>query len=179
MALLQPAAVAASQPGHPPFAAADFVWEQVEEAAVRAYRAGGAEAALLHWRRGLAVARQHFPQCDPRLGTALVNYGFALRRRGEQYAAMRHFSLAEEVFGRGDRWLDLVATDPAGTPFDDIARASFAKLIARARTTSRAIRIDDEIPVGSLEQWRRERPARPCDARKLLGSALLFVSRAG
>jgi hypothetical protein len=177
---LQSVAVATVQPQQSAFAAADLVWEQVEEAAVRAYRAGGADAAQLHWRRGLAVARQHFVACDPRIGTSLVNYGFALRRRGEAYMATRHFTQAEEIFGRGERWLDRMVDEQAPDGmFDDAARESFAKLIARARTTSRAIRIDDEIPVGSLEQWRRERPAQPSDVRKLLASALLFVSRAG
>lgn len=162
----------------PEFDTADLVWEQVEEAAVRAYRAGGAGMAFCHWQRGLAVARARFAPSDPRLGTSLVNYAFALRRRDEVFLARRHFALAAEVFADDWRWVGQM--HPAGAPakrYDRAALCSIARLVQDLHRRSRELEARDEVPVGRLERWHDERPARGSHLRKLMGASLLLVSR--
>lgn len=162
----------------PAFGAADLVWEQVEEAAVRAYRAGGANAAFLHWERGLAVARARFDRADPRLGTSLANYAFALARRDEAFLSRRHFMLAREVFDAGWRWLGRMR--PAGLrdrAYDPAALETFGRLVWELHRQAQAIELRGEPPIGRLERWREDRPAGGSDLRRLMAASLLLVSR--
>ncbi|HEX6141883.1 MAG TPA: hypothetical protein VFZ01_04140 [Geminicoccaceae bacterium] len=162
----------------PQFDAADLAWEQASETAVRAYRAGGVEGALLRWQRGLTIGRERFEPGDPRLATSLTNCAFALRRQGEAFQSRRHFALAEEVFAQSWRWIGRMS--PAGAPgerYDEAALESFAQLVGSLRSAARAIEARDELPIGRLEQWRVERSVRGSDVRKLLGASLLLISR--
>lgn len=166
---------ARGEPSAVPFGAADFAWEQSQEAAIRAFRARGMQAALLHWRRGLAIARQRFERDDPRLATSLTNMGFIQGRLDDHAAALRDFEEADAVFQRGWRWL-LGMTRPDAP--DEVSVAQFRRLLDQAARSNRALRSTGELPVGLLERWRSERPLRGSDLRKLLGAAFLVASRA-
>lgn len=177
MALAQPSIQVQQRAPAPQFDAADLAWEQVSETAVRAYRAGGVEGALLRWQRGLAIAREHFEPGDPRLATSLTNHAFALRGQGEAFQSRRHFALAEEAFAQSWRWIALMR--PAGgseSRYEEAALESFARLVASLRSAATAIEARDELPLGLLERWRVERSVRGSDVRKLLGASLLLVS---
>ena len=177
MALEKPAAPLASAAPKAAFGTVDLVWEQVEEAAVRAYRAGGAEAAFIHWRRGLSIARSRFDQADPRLGTSLTNYAFALRRRDETFLSRRHFMQAREVFAEDWRWIGrMQPPGPGEQGYDRAALWSIGRLVQDLHRRVRAIDAHDEIPVGRLERWRQERPGRGSDLRKLIAASFLLVS---
>lgn len=180
MTVLERPASPARQPSATTFGAADLVWEQVAEAAIRAFRSGDCDAAVAHWERGLTIARRHFARDDPRLATSLVNCAFALRRREQHHTAMRYFEEADRVFERGKTWVGSMLSDQhGGTRFPPRATASFQKLLVKASMTAQQIRIEDRPPSGCLEQWSRERPAERGDIRRLLAGALLFVSSAG
>ena len=177
MAVLECAVRPASRAPEPNFGTADLVWEQVGEAAVCAYRAGGAEAALLHWRRALTIARDRFDASDPRLGTSLTNYAFGLCRRGDDVPARQHFSQAGCVFADSWRWIGRMR--PPGAPdqaYDLAALSTFGRLARDLSRRARAIEARDELPTGGLERWRSERPLRGSDLRKLIGASFLLVS---
>jgi hypothetical protein len=159
------------------FTAADFAWEQVQEAGARAFRGGGATAAAANWRRGLAIAREHLSPDDPRLATSLTNHALALRRAGAVYEAMRHFDLALETWDRGWRWVHVMT--PPDCPdgrYDDASRKRFLGLLREGRAATEAIERWDELPADGLGRWQAERSRRPCDLRKLLAAVCLIAS---
>lgn len=162
------------------FSATDYAWEQVQESAVRAFRAGGSAVATKHWQRGLTIARAHFDSADPRLATSLTNIGLVLRRRGDLYGSAVHFEEALAVWDRSLRWVRLMA--PLEHPeecYAEEAIRSFEALIAQGRAATAALERYDLLPCWGLERWHRERPRRGSDLRKLLGAVFLIASRAG
>lgn len=162
------------------FTATDFAWEQVQESALRAFRAGGAGVAAKHWRRGLTIAGAHFAASDPRLATSLTNAALVARRAGELHPAAVQFAEALAVWERSSRWVRLMA--PLGHPdacYDEGTLALFETLVAQGRAATAAIERHGPMPVGGLERWRRERPQRGSDLRKLLGAVFLIASRPG
>lgn len=178
MALNEPVASPVRKTEAPVFETVDLVWEQVQEAAVRAYRAGGAEAASSHWQRGLTIARTRFAPADPRLGTSLINYAFALRRREETFVARRHFAQAMDVFAEDWRWIG--GMRPGGADeqrYDRAALWAISQLAQDLHLRAQALEARDEVPIGRLERWREERPSRGSDLRKLIGASFLLVSR--
>ena len=161
------------------FGSADFAWEQSQEAALRAFRAGGTETAVLHWRRGLAIARQQFDPSDPRLAVSFTNCAFVQARRGDRFLALRDFQEAEEGFESSWRWvLKMRPQDDPEEVYDEATSARFRMLLKCTAQNSRDIWRTGELPVGLFERWRSDRPGRGCDLRKLLGAVLLIASRA-
>lgn len=160
------------------FTAIDLAWEQEQESAARAFLAGVGDPAARHWQRALAIAREHFDSCDPRLATSLTNRGRVFRWDGDRYQAERHFSEALLVWDQGWRWIALMS--PPGCPdrcYSEAAQAEFQALLEQARAVSAAIERYDRLPAWGLRRWLDERPSRPCDLRKLLAAVLLIVSR--
>lgn len=172
--------VSTSRPQTVALAAADLAWEQVQEAGVRSFRAGRGEAAMRHFGRGSAIARQHFAHVDPRLATSLTNAAFASRQRGDVAVARRHFAEASCVFAAGAGWIwRMKRANGSGPTYEAAALNSFQGLLRETAAMSHRIDWAEQLPVGLLERWHLERPLRASDLRKLLGAALLMVSRAG
>ena len=169
-------ATAVSSTARAGYTAADFAWEQAQEAGARAFRGGGTSAAAANWARGLTIARERFSPDDPRLATSLTNHALVLRRRGEVYEAMRHFDQALEVWDRGWRWVHVMTPpDRPDDRYDDASRRRFLALLREGRATTEAIERWDELPTDGLCRWQTERLSRPCDLRKLLASICLIA----
>ena len=177
MVAMQPM-VGGSSPKSAGFGAADLVWEQGQETALRGYRAGDVRLAARHWRRALAVAQEHFAPDDPRLAASLTNYGLLLRRQGQHFQAGRHFRDALDVWDRAWRWISLMT--PPGQPdvcYDDATQAEFRALVELGRAATLMIEARGELPRGRLERWLAECPKRGGDLRKLLAAVFLIASQ--
>jgi hypothetical protein len=154
----------------------DLAWERETEAVF--VRATTAENA-----------RANFVPDDPRLGTALANYGWCLAQFGKSGAGGDLFGEARRVWLKADRWLE-------GLRAPRVARSSLfhmrmeqrhrAAYEERWRTLWHALadeargRLAGEAgPVGpeaALERWRRERPAMLNDSRKVMAAAILLLT---
>lgn len=181
-----PDAEALSQAG---WSEEELTWEQVQESAAEALLAGDWRQAGSLWTVGLDIARATFAASDPRLATSLANKAMAMRRAGKTAAAADLFDESLAVWACSGPWalalaperrarsstfhLRLERRHPGG--YDRQARARYTALAEEGHAAAKALKTDDRSPRGSLERWRRERPAGYVDARKLLAAVLLLA----
>lgn len=167
----------------------ELTWEQVQESAAEALLAGDWRQAGSLWTVGLDIARVTFEASDPRLATSLANKALAVRRSGKQAAAAALFDDALAVWACSGPWVLALAPErrarsstfhlrlerrhPGG--YDRQARARHTALADEGHAATKALRTSGRSPRGSLERWRRERPAGYVDVRKLLAAVLLLA----
>ena len=172
---------------------ADLGWETTAERTAECAARG--DQALAKERAGEAVriARASFEPIDPRLGTALANFGLSLEQIGDGGRA-RLIGQALDVWRATGPWI-------ARMDAPRMARSSLfhMRMELRHRETYRArwqIRWREmaeeakerlanlSAPPGdlggnageALARWRRERPALLNDTRKLMAAAYLLLA---
>ncbi|HXG80051.1 MAG TPA: hypothetical protein VNJ31_12040 [Methyloceanibacter sp.] len=172
---------------------ADLAWERASERAVAAFAEGDAARAKEEAGEALRIARENFAAIDPRLGTALANYGVCLDAAGHGEAIALLFRQGLDVWRSSAPWV-------ARMDAPRIARSSLfhMRMEARHRPTYRArwqmrwreiaaeakhrLRMLDsesvalESATAALARWRRERPAMLNDTRKLMAAAFLLLA---
>jgi hypothetical protein len=166
---------------------------------------GTAEAAsrgdyvLAKDRAGVAVqiARENFEPMDPRLGTALANFGVCLNKAGgKDGGGARLFGEALEVWRAAGPWIARMdAPRMARSSLFHMRMELLHRDTYRARWQVRWREMADEAMAGLatltpspnnldgnalavLTRWRRERPAMLNDTRKLMAAAYLLLAPA-
>jgi len=172
---------------------ADLAWEETTERAVAAFAEADA-AAKEHAGKALRIARENFAAIDPRLGTALANYGVCLGAVGEREGVPLLLREAGEIWRGSGPWI-------ARMDAPRIARSSlfhmrmearhratyrarwqvrWQEIAGEAKARLRALDADDGVPpevaTDALARWRRERPAMLNDTRKLIAAAFLLLA---
>jgi len=167
----------------------ELTWEQVQEAASEALLAGDWRQAGSLWTVALDIARITFEASDPRLATSLVNKAVAARHSGKETAAANLFDEALAVWACSGPWVLALAPERRARSstfhlrlerrhrggYDRQARARYTALAEEGHAATKALKSGDRSPRGSLERWRRERPAGFVDVRKLLAAVLLLA----
>jgi len=168
--------------------AADLDWEARAEAATAALGAGDAEAARTAAGETVQLARKHFHDGDPRLGTSLALYALALGDAASNRALLDE---AQAVWERSDRWIaDMTAPRSARSSlfhmrmeqrhrptYEARWKVKWAELAEDARDRIAQIAAVGTSASGAeaaAARWRRERPAMLNDTRKLMAAVLLL-----
>ena len=173
------------------WSAEDLEWEVKQERAAELARDGDLAGAARRWQDCLSLARAHFGQDDPRLGTSLANAGYGARAEGKETLAAANLSDALRVWSGYGLWIEAM-------PLDQRARSSLFHLRMELRhreqyqKTARerlrrfgeeshkaivALAEGGEPLVRGFERWRAEKPATFSERRKFLSACLLLVSR--
>lgn len=175
---------------------ADLNFERAAERTAEAVAGGDSVRAKDEAGEAVQIARAHFEPIDPRLGTALGNFGLCLKLAGDDDGALRLGREALEVWRATGPWI-------ARMDAPRMARSSLfhMRMEARHRDTYRArwqirwremaeeakgrLSALDHSPealrrsaAGALARWRRERPAMLNDTRKLMAAAFLMLAPA-
>ena len=148
----------------------------------------GREAA----RQTVFIARQSFQPDDPRLGTALANYGLCLAQSGDQ-AAAGLLSEATRAWARSGPWIEAMTAPRSARSslfhmrmeqrhrdaYTQNWRMKWRQMADEAIMRLNGINADAPLDVAtvraSAERWRRERPAMLNDTRKLMAAVLLLL----
>lgn len=175
---------------------ADLDWERVAEGAAEAAARGDDTRAKDEAGQALQIARASFEPIDPRLGTALANFGLCLGASGGNDGGARLLAEALGVWRASGPWI-------ARMDAPRMARSSLfhMRMELRHRDTYRArwqirwremveeakARLARSSPspddlgrsaAEALARWRRERPAMLNDTRKLMAAAFLLLAPA-
>jgi hypothetical protein len=175
---------------------ADLAWEMTAERTADCAARGDHALAKDEAGEAVRIARASFEPIDPRLGTALANFGLYLDQIGDGGGA-RLFGEALDVWRASGPWI-------ARMDAPRMARSSLfhMRMELRHRETYRArwqIRWREmaEEAKGrlaglgpspgdlgasaaeALARWRREQPALLNDTRKLMAAAFLLLAPAG
>lgn len=175
---------------------ADLDWEMTAEWTAECAARGDQALAKEKAGEAVRIARASFEPIDPRLGTALANFGLCLEQIGEGGGA-RLVGEALDVWRASGPWI-------ANMDAPRMARSSLfhMRMELRHRETYRArwqirwremaeeakARLANLGPspgdlgknaAEALARWRRERPALLNDTRKLMAAAFLLLSRTG
>ncbi|MEM7222027.1 MAG: hypothetical protein AAF495_03550 [Pseudomonadota bacterium] len=169
----------------------DLEWEIKQERAAAHLRAQDLTQAGNFWQDGLELARAHFAENDPRLGTSLANAAYGLRAAGNNSLADSRFAESLRVWSGYGLWIQAM-------PLDQRARSSLFHLRMELKhrdqyektARERLRRFGEEshkaiveLAAGGppllrgLERWRAEKPATFSERRKFLSACLLLVSR--
>jgi hypothetical protein len=172
---------------------ADLDWETTAERMAECAARGGHALAKDVAGEAVRIARASFEPIDPRLGTALANFGLCLEQIGDGGGA-RLIGEALDVWRATGPWI-------ARMDAPRMARSSLfhMRMELRHRETYRArwqirwremaeeakTRLANLRPspadlggsaAEALARWRRERPALLNDTRKLMAAAFLLLA---
>lgn len=167
---------------------ADVQWERgTGEIFVRAL-AEDEQGAKKAASQALRVARADLLPDDPRLGTALANFGWCLAHAGNREAGGDLVVEARSVWSMADRWIERMHAPRVArsslfhmrmeqrhrAAYEERWRTAWIELAgeARSRLSGKAAPVG---PAEALERWRRERPAMLNDTRKLMAAAVLLL----
>ena len=175
---------------------ADLNWEKSAEGAADSAARGDDKRAKDEAGQALQIARASFETIDPRLGTALANFGLCLGATDGKDAGTRLLREALEVWRASGPWI-------ARMDAPRMARSSLfhMRMELSHRETYRArwqirwremaeeakARLVDPGPspgdlgrnaAEALARWRRERPALLNDTRKLMAASFLLLAPA-
>ncbi len=167
----------------------DLTWEQIQVAAAEAQAEGDSTTAAEFWDAGLGLARDAFPEDDPRLAASLSNVAAAKRLAGDMDAAAPLIGEALAVWGRCEPWIAALEPERRARSslfhlrleskhrggYDHHSVARYRELAAEGRTRCDALRGGTGQSKVDLERWRRERPEGYTDGRKLLAAVVLTV----
>jgi hypothetical protein len=173
---------------------ADLDWERTAERTAGAAARG--DHALANDQAGEAVriARASFEAIDPRLGTALANFGLCLEQVSGKGGGQRLFGEARDVWRASGPWIArLDAPRMARSSLFHMRMELRHRETYRARWQVRWREMAEEAKVrlgnlgaspGDLEasaaealaRWRRERPALLNDTRKLMAATFLLLA---
>jgi len=172
---------------------ADLDWEAAAERTAEALAQGDRTRAKVEAGKAVQIARAGFEAIDPRLGTALANFGMCLNNLAGKDGGASLLREALEVWRASGPWI-------ARMDAPRMARSSLfhMRMEAQHRDTYRArwqlrwremaeeakerLAAPGPSPgeLGSsaaeaLARWRRERPAMLNDTRKLMAASFLLL----
>ena len=175
---------------------ADLDWEMAAEDAAEAAARGDYVAAKDKTGEAVRIARASFEAIDPRLGTALANFGLCLGASQGKDGGAALLREALEVWRASGPWI-------ARMDAPRVARSSLFHMrmevihrdTYRERWKIRWREIAEEAKerlassspspgdlgrnaAEALARWRRERPAMLNDTRKLMAAAFLLLAPA-
>lgn len=159
----------------------DATWERTQEQAMRAFRDGDAARARACWSKALKIAERHFPWGDPRLGTSLTNQAFAMHRQQQIHQANKLFEQAQRCWEDSWRWVPMMVPpprpeEPQADQYDEAAQIEFYDVIGCCQQIAETLQFDQQLPIGSLEQWHEIGPNAMTDVKKLMAALFLIVS---
>jgi hypothetical protein len=173
---------------------ADLAFEAAAERSAETLAARDLRRAVEESGKALQIARAEFVLPDPRLGTALANYGVCLALAGQGDGVRRLFAEALDMWRGADPWIARMdAPRMARSSMFHLRMEALHRDTYRARWRERWGEIAAEArarldaltagePVGgeaaatALARWRRERPAMLNDTRKLMAAAFLLLA---
>jgi hypothetical protein len=173
---------------------ADLGFEAAAERTAEAAAHGDWERAKAEAGQALQIARADFVPIDPRLGTALANYGLCLSLAGQGGGVPLLLREALDVWRSAGPWI--ARMDAPRTARSSLFhmrmelrhRATYrarwherwreiaAEAIARLEILAAAGATAPANPGDVLPRWRRERPAMLNDTRKLMAAAFLLLA---
>lgn len=175
---------------------AEWRWERLQEQAADFNAAGDAAEAARSWAEALRLARAQFETNDPRLAASLTNHALALRRAGDAEAARALLDEAMLIWDASGSWIEAMGEDRRARSstfhlrleskhkggYEHLWRMRYLALAALGRDATLAHKggaptdqRPDEAPDDRLGRWRKDRPERFSDARKLMAAALLIA----
>ncbi len=173
---------------------ADLAWEAVAERTAEAVSQQDTARAKEEAGQALRVARAEFEPIDPRLGTALANYGLCLHWSGDDEGVASLFLKGLETWRGAAPWIARMDAPRIArsslfhlrmeTLHRDTYRAGWQRrwrdLATDATKRLEALSAANavvEAPAGdAVALWRRERPAMLNDTRKLMAAACLLLA---
>ena len=172
----------------------DLAWETVSDQAVAAAVGGDYSQAKDDAGEALRLARSNFEAIDPRLGTALANYGICLSLAGDKDALPSLVEKALETWRSTLPWISRMEAPRVARSsmfhlrmealhrdtyrsrwqrrWNEMAADAQHRLAALSENGGAVVAPDDTI----LAAWRRERPAMLNDTRKLMAASLLLLA---
>jgi hypothetical protein len=176
---------------------ADLQWEMAAERTAEAASRGDSVLAKDNAGEAVRIARENFEPIDPRLGTALANFGICLNQAsGKDNGGARLFGEALQVWRAAGPWIARMdAPRMARSSLFHMRMELLHRDTYRARWQVRWREMAEEATerlaalslapadVGlsapaALARWRRERPAMLNDTRKLMAAAYLLLAPA-
>jgi hypothetical protein len=173
---------------------ADLGFETAAERSAEALAANDLRLAVEEAGKALRIARAEFAAPDPRLGTALANYGVCLAAAGQGEGVSQLFAEALEMWRGADPWIARMdAPRMARSSMFHLRmealhrdtyrarwRERWREIAAEARARLEALKAGETVGGGTaaeaLVHWRRERPAMLNDTRKLMAAAFLLLA---
>jgi hypothetical protein len=173
---------------------ADLQWEMAAERTAEAASRGDSLLAKDKAGAAVQIARASFEPIDPRLGTALANFGICLNQAGGNGGGARLFGEALEVWRATGPWIARMdAPRMARSSLFHMRMELLHRDTYRARWQVRWREIAEEAmerlaalspsptdvslsAPAVLARWRRERPAMLNDTRKLMAAAYLLLA---
>jgi hypothetical protein len=173
---------------------ADLAWETAAERTAACAAKDDQVRAKDEAGETVRIARASFEPIDPRLGTALANFGLCLDRIDGKGGGARLFSEALEVWRGSGPWIARMdAPRMARSSLFHMRMELAHRATYRARWQIRWREMTEETkarlaslnaPPGDLDKsaaealarWRRERPALLNDTRKLMAAAFLLIA---
>jgi len=172
---------------------ADLDWETAAERTAEALAQGDHTRAKDEAGKAVQIARASFEAFDPRLGTALANFGVCLNLSGGKDGGVSLLREAFEVWRSSGPWIARMdAPRMARSSLFHMRMEAQHRDTYRARWQLRWREMTDEakerlaaqghspVDLGpsaaeALARWRRERPAMLNDTRKLMAAAFLLL----
>jgi hypothetical protein len=173
---------------------ADLAWETTAERTAEAAARGDHVRAKDEAGEAVRIARASFEPIDPRLGTALANFGLCLGQIGGKGGGASLFGEALDVWRASAPWIARMdAPRMARSSLFHMRMELAHRETYRARWQIRWREMAEEAKqrlanlspapgdlAGSaaeaLARWRRERPALLNDTRKLMAAAFLLLA---
>jgi hypothetical protein len=172
---------------------ADLAWETTAERTAECAARGDHVLAKDEAGESVRIARASFEPIDPRLGTALANFGLCLEQIGGKGGA-RLFGDALDVWRASAPWIARMdAPRMARSSLFHMRMELAHRETYRARWQIRWREMAEEAKerlanlsppprdlggsaAEALARWRRERPALLNDSRKLMAAAYLLLA---
>lgn len=173
---------------------ADLDWERAAEAAAEAAARGDLALAKDNAGEMVRIARASFEPIDPRLGTALANFGLCLGASGDKNGGANLFREALDAWRASGPWIARMdAPRMARSSLFHMRMELLHRETYRARWQIRWREMAEEAKerlatlksspgdlgpsaVEALARWRRERPALLNDTRKLMAATYLLLA---
>jgi hypothetical protein len=173
---------------------ADLQWEMAAEGTAEAASRGDYVLAKDRAAVAVQIARENFEPIDPRLGTALANFGICLNQAGGNGGGARLFDEALQVWRASGPWIgrmdaprmarsslfhmrmELLHRDTYRARWQVRWREMAEEATERLATLGPSPNNRDGSAAETLARWRRERPAMLNDTRKLMAAAYLLLA---
>ena len=173
---------------------ADLGFESATERCIEALALNDLARAKEEAGKALQISRESFAPIDPRLGTALANYGVCLSvaEKGDGVPMLLREGL--DVWRSADPWIarmeaprvarsslfhmrmELLHRDTYRARWASRWREIAAEVRVRLETLNGGEALPAEHAADALARFRRERPAMLNDTRKLMAAAYLLLA---
>jgi hypothetical protein len=173
---------------------ADLAWEMTAERTAESAARGDHTLAKDEAGEAVRIARAGFEPIDPRLGTALANFGLCLEQIGGKGGGAGIFGEALDIWRASGPWIARMdAPRMARSSLFHMRMELAHRETYRARWQVRWREMTEEVKerlanlgptpgdlggsaAKALARWRRGRPALLNDTRKLMAAAFLLLA---